>query len=182
MRHRWEAEPGKPSSGPVQLDVCERCGIRRRTRFGQGDPIPLVEYLITGVGWIEARAPECVDTKQLSLLPPPAEPEPDPPPAPVIVHKCHAIDCAEPVHPRYLMCRRHWWLVPAPVRELVNSTYQRGQERGKVRPSREWLAAVRLAIAAVADLEGKNLQKAPEPPASTPAAGRGLRLVRGGRS
>jgi hypothetical protein len=166
LRHRWENDPERAGSGPVQQAVCERCGIRKRTRYSQGGGIPLVEYLVSGVGWIQARAPECVDTKQLSLLPPAAEPETEPAQTSVVVHKCHALDCAEPVHPRFLMCRRHWWMVPQPVRELVNSTYQHGQERGKVRPSREWVAAVRLAIAAVAELEGK----APARPSGPPPA------------
>jgi hypothetical protein len=45
-------------------------------------------------------------------------------------HCCHVPGCDEEVPPDRLMCRPHWYMVPAPLRRLVWYTYRSG------RPSR----------------------------------------------
>lgn len=68
-------------------------------------------------------------------------------------HRCHAHDCKAPCPPRHLMCARHWRMVPKPIQRLVWDTYRPGQERDKI-PTRAYLAAQRMACAAVAGIEG----------------------------
>lgn len=70
-----------------------------------------------------------------------------------VTHTCHARACKAPVPPAMLMCKRHWFLVPLELRDVVWATYRRGQEIDK-RPSREYLDAADAAIKAVAEKEG----------------------------
>lgn len=67
-------------------------------------------------------------------------------------HLCHARGCEAHVPPRYLMCARHWRMVPKPLQHAIWATYRPGQERTKD-PSPAWATASRAAIAAVAALE-----------------------------
>lgn len=53
-------------------------------------------------------------------------------------HTCHADGCRTPVPPRMFMCRRHWFLVPKPLRDGIWATYRPGQENTKD-PSPEYL-------------------------------------------
>lgn len=68
-------------------------------------------------------------------------------------HTCHATLCKTRCPPTYLMCPRHWRMVPTRLQRLVWATYREGQCRDK-RPSREWHQAADAAIAAVALAEG----------------------------
>lgn len=69
-------------------------------------------------------------------------------------HTCHARQCEREVPPKHLMCKRHWFMVPADIRRRVWLTYQEGQERGEVAPSEAWHEAADAAIEAVARKEG----------------------------
>lgn len=69
-------------------------------------------------------------------------------------HHCHARGCMVPTQPEMLMCRRHWFMVPRPLRARVWATYRPGQCDDKA-PSEAWHAAAVAAIAAVAEKEGK---------------------------
>jgi hypothetical protein len=69
-------------------------------------------------------------------------------------HVCHAIGCERAVKPELLMCRLHWFMVPARLRVAVLRTYRTGQCDDK-QPSREWLAAALAARNAVYELESK---------------------------
>jgi hypothetical protein len=75
------------------------------------------------------------------------------------LHHCHAVDCWERVPPKFLMCARHWYKVPAVLRRRVWQTYRIGQEIDK-QPSEAWCLAAREAINFVAQAEGKP--KVPE--------------------
>lgn len=68
-------------------------------------------------------------------------------------HTCHAKGCSIEVPPAMLMCRTHWYMVPAPLRRRVWATYRKGQEIDKS-PSAEYLKAADDAIEAVARKEG----------------------------
>lgn len=68
-------------------------------------------------------------------------------------HVCHAPGCRTGIPPRYLMCRRHWAMVPPGVQAMVWDTYRPGQEVDK-RPSRPWKRAAWLAKAAVCEAQG----------------------------
>lgn len=70
-------------------------------------------------------------------------------------HLCHAENCQAPVPPKMLMCRKHWWMVPAPLRREVWRCYRPGQEIDK-RPSAEYLDVMRAAIEAVAVREANQ--------------------------
>jgi len=66
---------------------------------------------------------------------------------------CHAKNCSTVVLPRFLMCSRHWAMVPPLIQARVYKHYRPGQERDK-NPSTAYLAAAREAIDAVARKEG----------------------------
>jgi hypothetical protein len=64
---------------------------------------------------------------------------------------CHAVDCNERIPPDRLMCPRHWYMVPAPLRTQVWQTYRPGASP----PTQEYLDTARTVINHVAALEGK---------------------------
>lgn len=67
-------------------------------------------------------------------------------------HKCHARGCNASVHPRLLMCPRHWRMVPKALQAKVWEHYRPGQERDK-QPTPEYLAAATAAVDSVAAQE-----------------------------
>lgn len=69
------------------------------------------------------------------------------------IHICHAIACYERIPPHLLMCGKHWYMVPQPLRTAVWRAYKPGQEVSK-QPSRAYLEAARNAINRVAAIEG----------------------------
>jgi hypothetical protein len=70
-----------------------------------------------------------------------------------MAHTCHAKGCPVPVPPKLLMCRKHWYMVPKPLRDAVWAEYRPGQEIDK-QPSMAYLHVMRAAIDAVAAKEG----------------------------
>jgi hypothetical protein len=92
--------------------------------------------------------PQAYPLKDLSIqgtiaLDEPNEPEPE-----AEQHTCHVPNCTTPVEPKYLMCSKHWAMVPANLQTQVQQLYRPGQEVDK-RPSPGYLNAARAAIAAV---------------------------------
>lgn len=75
-------------------------------------------------------------------------------------HNCHAVGCRLRVHPKLLMCRNHWFMVPKMIRDRVWATYVPGQEQSKT-PTNEYMAAFYAAVGAVAKREG-NIEAAAE--------------------
>lgn len=73
------------------------------------------------------------------------------------VHTCHARNCTTPVPAKLLMCLKHWRMVPLALQRAVWRYYRPGQEVDK-KPSRDYLAAARAAIDAVAAIEAKEKQ------------------------
>jgi hypothetical protein len=67
-------------------------------------------------------------------------------------HTCHAEGCEAVVAPRFLMCPRHWRMVPKALQHAVWEHYRRGQERTKD-PSPEYLDAAMAVVNAVAEKE-----------------------------
>lgn len=70
-----------------------------------------------------------------------------------MTHTCHAIGCNKAVPPKYLMCGRHWAIVPKPQQLEIWRHYRPGQEVDK-RPSAEYLAVMKATIDLVARAEG----------------------------
>ena len=70
----------------------------------------------------------------------------------MVEHVCHAMSCSARVRPEYLMCSRHWRLVPSDLQAKVWRRYRRGQCDDKS-PSAEWHAAANSAIRWVAMIE-----------------------------
>lgn len=68
-------------------------------------------------------------------------------------HLCHAKRCKVAVAPRFLMCGRHWGMVPKSLQDAVWEHYVPGQEINKT-PTTAYLAAAQAAIDAVAQKEG----------------------------
>lgn len=73
-------------------------------------------------------------------------------------HTCHAVDCEVRCKPEYLMCGRHWRMVPRRLQAAVWDAYVPGQCDLDPRPSPEWHDAADRAIAAVAAKEGLHYQ------------------------
>jgi len=74
-----------------------------------------------------------------------------------VTHRCHARRCRTQIPERYLMCQKHWAMVPAPLRQAVWRHYRPGQEHDK-RPSEAWFNAAKVAIRAVALAEARQLE------------------------
>jgi len=70
-----------------------------------------------------------------------------------MAHTCHATACSKRVPPAMFMCKRHWFMVPKLLRDLIWKHYRAGQE-DDWKPSREYLEAAQRAVIAVAKLEG----------------------------
>lgn len=66
-----------------------------------------------------------------------------------MVHHCHAIHCGTKCKPEFLMCARHWRMVPLAQQRAVYAAYRVGQCDDK-RFSGAWLIAADTAIASVA--------------------------------
>ena len=69
-------------------------------------------------------------------------------------HSCHATGCAASVPPEMLMCKDHWQMVPRTIQIAVRENYRRGQ-CDDITPSQGYCRAARLAVIAVARLEGR---------------------------
>lgn len=74
-------------------------------------------------------------------------------------HHCHARNCHVPVPRAMLMCKKHWFMVPREIRNLVWMYYQPGQEEGRATPSRTWHDAADRAIAHVFQKEKEQYEK-----------------------
>jgi hypothetical protein len=70
-----------------------------------------------------------------------------------MAHLCHAKACEVAVPPKMFMCKRHWYMVPKPMRDEVWAVYVPGQEIRKD-PTLEYLLVTQLAIEEVARKEG----------------------------
>lgn len=68
-------------------------------------------------------------------------------------HTCHATGCDARVPPAMWGCRRHWYMVPKPIRDRIWATYRVGQCDDK-NPSDAYCIAARDAVIAVATKEG----------------------------
>lgn len=88
-------------------------------------------------------------------------------------HKCHARGCPTPCRPEYLMCPRHWRMVPPRLQRAVWRTYRDGQ-CDDMDPSPEWHVAADAAIGFVALLDGEGIRASER--AALEAAGYALRL------
>jgi hypothetical protein len=113
----------------------------------------------------------CCDVCDAVLIP--ARPKEKP------VHTCHAKGCEIAVAPKFLMCLRHWKMVPAELQRAVWAHYRPGQEISKD-PTHEYQEAARAAIDAVAALEEANEQRG-SPDADRAAQNSGQRTTRARR-
>lgn len=70
-----------------------------------------------------------------------------------MAHTCHARSCKTAVPPKMFMCKKHWYMLPKEMRDLVWALYRPGQEVSKD-PSREYLEHAQACIDWVARKEG----------------------------
>lgn len=70
-----------------------------------------------------------------------------------MAHTCHAAGCNKHVPPEMFMCRRHWFLLPKPMRDDIWGAYRQGQcdDWGI---SHDYAEAARVAIKYLAEKEG----------------------------
>jgi hypothetical protein len=73
------------------------------------------------------------------------------------VATCAAVDCGKSIASKYLMCGRHWGMVPFPIQNEIWAHYRPGQERDVRNIAPEYWVAFRRAVNAVAKREGKPL-------------------------
>ena len=57
-------------------------------------------------------------------------------------HHCHWPGCDKPVPPAMWGCKKHWYMLPAPLRSKVWATYRPGQEISKT-PSPNYIAVAK---------------------------------------
>lgn len=79
-----------------------------------------------------------------------------------MIHACHWPDCKTEIEPKLLMCRGHWFRLPADLRTLVWANYRPGQEITKT-PSREYMAVMDQVLAWARQWEAEHPPK-PEAP------------------
>lgn len=68
-------------------------------------------------------------------------------------HHCHATGCTVATKPEIFFCRRHWFMLPKPLRDRIWETYRPGQ-CDDWQPSREYCLAAIDAVRFVAAKEG----------------------------
>lgn len=68
-------------------------------------------------------------------------------------HHCHATACGRTVPPEMWGCRKHWFMVPAVIRNRIWGAYRAGQ-CDDMNPSTEYCEAAKAAVIAVAIQEG----------------------------
>lgn len=70
-----------------------------------------------------------------------------------MAHKCHATGCKTNVPPKMFMCKKHWFQLPARLRNNIWATYRPGQcDDWKI--SHEYANAAREAVIYLAEKEG----------------------------
>lgn len=69
------------------------------------------------------------------------------------MHICHATNCTTLVPPEMWGCRKHWYMVPKPIRDRIWATYRSGQ-CDDMNPSDSYCLAARDAVIVVASKEG----------------------------
>lgn len=72
-----------------------------------------------------------------------------------MTHTCHAEGCSKAVPPKFLMCGKHWAMVPKSQQLEIWRHYRPGQEVDK-RPSAEYLRVMKIAVDLVARAEGQQ--------------------------
>lgn len=70
-----------------------------------------------------------------------------------MAHTCHMTSCKKNVPPEMFACKRHWYMVPKPIRDQIWQTYRVGQCDDK-NPSQAYCVAARAAVIVVAKKEG----------------------------
>lgn len=68
-------------------------------------------------------------------------------------HHCHVTACTVPVLPTMFACKKHWYMVPKPIRDRIWDNYRDGQ-CDDMNPSKAYCEAARDAVIAVAVKEG----------------------------
>lgn len=68
-------------------------------------------------------------------------------------HPCHADQCSVNIAPKFLMCARHWAMVPRRLQRELWAAYEPGQEDRKD-PTPEYLVIQERCVTAVAVKEG----------------------------
>lgn len=70
-----------------------------------------------------------------------------------MAHRCHMTECDTPVPREMFACRRHWFMIPKPIRDRIWATYREGQ-CDDMNPSQEYCLVAKEAVIAVARKEG----------------------------
>jgi hypothetical protein len=79
-------------------------------------------------------------------------------------HRCAAFGCRKSVNYNFLMCSRHWALVPRPLQVAVYETWNDGKR------TRGWAAAVSAAVSSIST-QGDMFAELREFPSGRPPQG-----------
>jgi hypothetical protein len=71
-------------------------------------------------------------------------------------HTCHAKNCNKAVPPKMFMCRRHWFMLPKPMRDAVWREYNPGQEQGDAPVTGDYCKVTDEAIKWLFEQESKQ--------------------------
>lgn len=82
-------------------------------------------------------------------------------------HRCREQECPTEVPPEKFMCPPHWSMVPAALRDSLKQTMSSGQVVDD-KPSAEYLAFARAAIAEVGHKEARSKPRAVRKPVQLP--------------
>lgn len=63
---------------------------------------------------------------------------------PKLTHECIGPGCTTRLPPRLLACRRHWWKIPAELRNEISTHYRPGQTAATASP--EYLDALARVV------------------------------------
>ena len=69
-----------------------------------------------------------------------------------MAHTCHATNCKKPVAEEMFMCKKHWYQLPAFLRNQIWKHYVKGQEITKT-PTREYCLSAIECVKYIARLE-----------------------------
>jgi hypothetical protein len=71
-----------------------------------------------------------------------------------MTHSCAAKGCNKQVPLKMLMCKKHWFMVPKPMRDTIWAEYSPGQENDMSGLGNEaYMQAVKAAVDYLADQE-----------------------------
>ena len=71
-------------------------------------------------------------------------------------HECPAVSCRRKIEVKFLMCQKHWFMLPKGMRESLWHHYKNGQNEGRVAPNPEWVRTLEQATMLIEEAEDRQ--------------------------